>query len=250
MLDNWLGTDRNGKGVDVITDYDDDRVCKYSLAGCCPFTLLLNTRMDKGPCRCEVCPVPKNLRDAYMRDRNGIPTQYDQQLYDQLDKILAVADKHIAYSKSIRESKSSRIEDHPEIKQKVSEMNNLLKDCRRRGSQGKVSEALSILFRAEIVKEQYANKEAELMKIQQEKEQNLVICEVCTAVIKQADMEGRMEDHCRGRQHQAFAKMRETFENLKSAGIISKKKNSRFNRRRSSEYGPPPIRKLVPLDFD
>ena len=38
ILDSLMGPDRNGDGNGKrVTSYDDDRVCKYCLAGCCPF---------------------------------------------------------------------------------------------------------------------------------------------------------------------------------------------------------------------
>lgn len=246
MLDDWMGTDRNGDGgVDVITDYNDERVCKLSLAGCCPFTLLKNTRMERQPCRYEICPAPTNLREAYMKDRNGMPTAYDQQLYEVLDSILRSADKHIAFSKSLKDNKASEHQENPQLREMDKEVKELLVKCRECGVNGDVTKARAIYDQIDIRKQQYTAKEDELRKIHAEKESKITICEVCTAVIKQSDMEGRMDEHVIGRQHLAFKKMREVFENLKSSGIVSQ--------RRRGEYGYKPnrkgnVRQLQPLD--
>ena len=245
MLDDWFGTDRNGdKGNYSITDYNDPRICKYSLAGVCPFTILKNTRYEKHPCRCEVCPCPTPLREQYLREKVG-PTTYDQQLYELLDSILASADKHIIFSKQIRDSKASELADNPELKQKDKEIKDLLERSRKAGLDGNVEQSFKLLRDAELLREQRKNKEYELQKRGEEKELRIVVCEVCTAVIKQSDLPGRMDEHVRGRQHIAYKKMREVFENLKSAGVVSKRNVGKFQRKEKSFAT---TRKLVPLE--
>jgi hypothetical protein len=122
---------------------------------------------------------------------------------------------------------------------------NLLEECRKCGAEGDVSRARSLLDKAEIVKEQRSTMEQDLMKTAMEQESKVAVCEVCTAVIKQSDMEGRMAEHNIGRQHLAYLKMREVFETLKSTGIVS-------NRSRGKKTVKPKpsgsLRKLQELD--
>ncbi|KAH0791653.1 putative RNA-binding protein Luc7-like 2 [Histomonas meleagridis] len=246
MLDDWMGADRNGdSAVDVITDYNDERICKLDLAGCCPYTLLLHTRMARQPCRYKICPAPKHLKEKYQKDRNGMKTTYDQQLYDILEGILRLADKHIAFSKNLRDNKASEHQENPQLREMEKRAKALLEQCRECGVNGDVARARALYDNADTVKQQYLNKEDELRKINAEKESKITICEVCTAVIKQSDMEGRMAEHVEGRQHKAYLKMREVFETLKSAGVVSKRRRSSpgyRSRRASSE------RILQPLD--
>jgi hypothetical protein len=247
QLDDWLGIDRNGEnGLAVITDYNDERICKYSLAGCCPYSLLQNTRLARHPCRAEVCPAPQPLKEAYQRDKSNITHPYDQQLYELLDQILTSADKKIQFSKSLRDSKASELQICPQLVQMDTTMQNLLNECRKSGLDSQVSRARSLLDRVHLVKEQRAAAEQELMKSAMEQESKVAVCEVCTAVIKQSDMEGRMAEHNVGRQHMAYLKMREVFETLKSTGIVS----SRSKGKRSSKARPfgSMARKLQELD--
>lgn len=247
MLDDWFGTDRNGgTGADVITDYNDPRVCKLSLAGVCPFTILRNTRLEKHPCRCEVCPVPPILREKYLKDRAGTPTAYDQQLYERLDDILVSADNHIAFSKNLRNSRAAELQENPELAKKDAQIKDFLEKSRKAGLNGDVNQAFSYLDQAELVREQRAKKEYELQKRGTDKELRITVCEVCTAVIKQSDLEGRMEEHVAGRQHKAFLKMREVFESLKSAGIVNKRNSNKIARQGKKKFQS--VRKLVPLD--
>ncbi|OHS98606.1 hypothetical protein TRFO_34970 [Tritrichomonas foetus] len=247
MLDDWFGTDRNGgSGLDVITDYNDPRVCKLSLAGVCPFTIFKNTRLERQPCRYEVCPCPPNLREKYLLDRGDTPTTYDQQLYEILDAMLATADKKIAFSKSVRNSEAAKLQEHPELKKKDAQIADLIEKSRQAGINNEIAKAMAYLDQAELIREQRTTKEFELMKRGEDKESRIHVCEVCTAVIKQSDMEGRMEEHVAGRQHKAYLKLRETFENLKSAGIINKRRSSR--KRREGRKGSGPVRRLQPLE--
>jgi hypothetical protein len=235
LLDDWLGADRNGDdGICVITDYNDSRICKFSLAGCCPFSLLQNTRLSRGQCRAEVCPAPQHLREAYQRDRANMTHPYDQNLYDILDQYLAAADKHIQFSKTLRDSRASEIQESPQLREMDRRIHALLDESRECGKNGDVIRARSLLDNAEIIKEQRLGKEQELMKTTMEADSKVTICEVCTAVIRQSDMEGRMAEHNVGRQHLAYMKMRETFETLKSAGIVG----SRMKGRRAKPRTP------------
>jgi hypothetical protein len=246
MLDDWLGCHRNGdSGISVLADYNDPRVCKLSLAAYCPHFLLQKTRLAKAPCKCEVCPAPQHLREAYQRDKSNMTHPYDQALYDLLDQILTAADKRVQFSKSCRDSKASELPESPQLREMDKKIEALLTESRSCGANGDVVRARSFLDNAEIVKEQRAAKEQELVKATMETDSKVTICEICTAVIRQSDMEGRMAEHIVGRQHLAYLKMREVFETLKSGGIVGKRLKGR---RSSSRPFGGMVRRLEPLD--
>lgn len=233
MLDDWLGTDRNGVGgSSSITDYNDPRICKYSLAGCCPYSLLQKTRLAKHACQYDVCPAPQSLREAYQMDKSDIIHPYDQMLYDVLDGILSQADKWVQHSKTRQSSKVSEFQQCPQLKEMTKKIKSLLEESRNCGLRGEVERARALLNSAEIIKEQMEQKEHELREADPEHNSKVTVCEVCTAVIRQSDMDGRMEEHRQGRQHVAFLKMRDVFETLKSTGIVNSR--TRTKRPRSS----------------
>lgn len=242
MLDDLLGADRNGEGgSSSITDYNDPRICKYSLAGCCPYSLLQKTRLARSLCQYEICPAPQSLREAYQRD----PTRpYDQMLYNVLDGILSQADRWIQQSKSRQFSKVSDFQQSPQLKEMTKKIKNLLEEARRCGMDGDVERARALLSSAEIVKEQMAQKEQELKEADPEQDSKVTVCEVCTAVIRQCDMDGRMEEHRQGRQHVAYLKMRDVFETLKSTGVVGSKTKPR---RIHSSHTDVFVRRLEPL---
>lgn len=244
MLDDWLGMDRNGDGgVSAITDYNDPRVCKLSLAGCCPYALLQRTRLATKPCRYEVCPAPLALREAYQRDKNNMTHPYDQMLYDKLDEILTAADKRIQFSKKLKDSKAAELQQAPQLREMSKKIKSLIDESRKCGLAGEVSKARMLLDQADIVKEQMAQKEQELVQETPEQDSKIVVCEVCTAVIRQSDMDGRMAEHKVGRQHLAYVKMREVFETLKSSGIVSSRGKTKKRPMSASA-----VRRLQPLD--
>lgn len=253
MLDDWMGVDRNGDfESDVVTSYDDPQICKYSLAGCCPYRLLLHTRTQRGPCRFKICPAPQPLREQYMRDREGMPTQYDQMLYDILESIINHADNQIRFSKAQRDQQAAKSQIRPELQQKDAQILDLINKAREAGLRDEVNTARAYLEQAEKLKEQRKKIEHDIQKALRENERRIEVCEVCTAVIKQCDKEGRMDEHNAGRQHQAFKKIRETFETLKAEGVASRSR--RTNRappssiRNRIDYGPVPVRQLTELD--
>lgn len=244
MLDDWLGMDRNGDGgASAITDYNDPRVCKLSLAGCCPYALLQRTRLATKQCRYEVCPAPQALREAYQRDKSNMTHPYDQMLYDKLDEILTAADKRIQFSKKLKDSKAAELQQAPQLREMSKKIKALLEESRRCGLAGEVSKARTLLDQADIVKEQMSQKEQELLQETPEQDAKITVCEVCTAVIRQSDMEGRMAEHNVGRQHLAYVKMREVFETLKSAGIVSSRTKARKRGTATAN-----MRRLQPLD--
>ncbi|EAY02368.1 hypothetical protein TVAG_030410 [Trichomonas vaginalis G3] len=253
MLDEWLGVDRNGdNSKHLITSYEDPRVCKYSLAGCCPFSLLDHTRMSKGPCKFEVCPCPCSLKEKYIADNKGFTTNYDQQLFEILDSIIIDANKRITVSKNYQQSKSADVQINPELRDLDTKIDRLMRSSREHGLAGEVLRAMSEMNEAQLLVETRKSKEQELLKNSIDKEQKIHICDVCTAVIQRADMDNRMEDHVLGRQHQAYVKIRETYEMLKSQGLVSKKHRSGPGIPIRSRMGAQAlqVRRLVPLDLD
>lgn len=51
LLDALMGINRNQDKSEVeISDYHDDKVCKFYLMGVCPHEMFVNTKLDCGPC--------------------------------------------------------------------------------------------------------------------------------------------------------------------------------------------------------
>ncbi len=69
LLDSLMGINRNNdKSEDTITDFKDERICKYYLLGLCPHEMFVNTKMDCGPCP-KIHSEP--LKDEFERTMTG-----------------------------------------------------------------------------------------------------------------------------------------------------------------------------------
>lgn len=52
LLDSLMGVNRNhDRKHDVVSDYRDDKVCKFYLSGMCPYDMFTNTKSDLGSCK-------------------------------------------------------------------------------------------------------------------------------------------------------------------------------------------------------
>jgi hypothetical protein len=117
-----------------------------------PNSLLQKTRLARSPCKFEICPAPQHLRDAYQRDKSNVTHPYDQALYELLDQILTAADKRVQFSKSIRHSKASELQQCPQLREMDKKIEALLNEARACGVNGVVFRARSLLDNAVIIK--------------------------------------------------------------------------------------------------
>ena len=52
LLDSLMGINRNNdRKKDQISDFRDERVCKFFITGMCPHDIFMNTKVDEGPCQ-------------------------------------------------------------------------------------------------------------------------------------------------------------------------------------------------------
>ncbi|XP_026476471.1 putative RNA-binding protein Luc7-like 2, partial [Ctenocephalides felis] len=73
MLDELMGTGRNGENSKYQVKFTDPKVCKSFLLACCPHEILSSTRMDLGECpkihdlalRADYEKAAKDRDDAY-----------------------------------------------------------------------------------------------------------------------------------------------------------------------------------------
>lgn len=97
-MDELLGPNRNGDRPRLpVTHYSDPRLCRYDLAGLCPYKLFPNTKQDMGSCTYEICPVPERWKRQYEqeateRDRSDT----DRELVRLLERLVRDCDDRIA----------------------------------------------------------------------------------------------------------------------------------------------------------
>lgn len=96
MLDQLMGTARNGETTRYTLKFSDPKVCKSFLLGCCPHEILASTRMDLGEC-------PKihdlALRADYENASKSKDYYYDIEAMEHLQAFIADCDRRTEAAK-------------------------------------------------------------------------------------------------------------------------------------------------------
>ncbi|XP_062589738.1 putative RNA-binding protein Luc7-like 1 isoform X1 [Saccostrea cucullata] len=223
MLDELMGTARDGENSKYKVKFDDARVCKSFLLGCCPHDILSSTRMDLGEC-------PKihdlALRADYEQASRRKDYYYDIDAMEHLSSFIADCDRKTELAK--RRLKETQEELSEEANGKVAEMIHKLGEemgtklakAEDLGAEGLVVESLQLMEEVENLKKQKAAAEQEYrnsMPASSYQQQKLRVCEVCSAYLGIHDNDRRLADHFGGKLHLGFITIREKLEELKKS---------------------------------
>ncbi|KAK3089380.1 hypothetical protein FSP39_003155 [Pinctada imbricata] len=222
MLDELMGTARDGESTRHKVKFDDPRVCKSFLLGCCPHDILSSTRMDLGEC-------PKfhdlALRADYDQASRRKDYFYDIDAMEHLSSFIADCDRKTEVAK--RRLKETQEELSEEANQKAEmihklgeEMGTKLAKAEDLGAEGNVTESLRLMEEVEDLKKKKAAAEMEYrnsMPASSYQQQKLRVCEVCSAYLGIHDNDRRLADHFGGKLHLGFITIREKLEDLKKS---------------------------------
>lgn len=222
MLDELMGTGRDGENNKYKVKFDDPRVCKSFLLGCCPHDILSSTRMDLGEC-------PKihdlALRADYEQATKGKDYYYDIDAMEHLQSFIAECDRKTELAK--RRLKETQEELSEEANQKAEIIHQLceqigtkLAKAETAGAEGHVDESLKLMEEVEELKKQKGQAEIEYrnsMPASSYQQQKLRVCEVCSAYLGIHDNDRRLADHFGGKLHLGFITIREKLEDLKKS---------------------------------
>ncbi|KRZ18750.1 putative RNA-binding protein Luc7-like 1, partial [Trichinella zimbabwensis] len=216
MLDELMGTSRDGDGGKNTLPFTDTRVCRSYLLNCCPHEVLANTRMDMGICSRVHDPA---LRADYEKASTDRDYFYDVDALDHLERFFRDCDRRMEGAKKrLAETQEELTEDLAEKGNKVLEFNEqigtTLAEAEKLGEEGKVEESLKLMEKVE-----------ELRKLKQEadsvfrssmppssyQQQKLRVCEVCSAYLGIHDNDRRLADHFGGKLHMGFVFLREKY---------------------------------------
>ncbi|KRX92794.1 putative RNA-binding protein Luc7-like 2 [Trichinella pseudospiralis] len=216
MLDELMGTSRDGDGGKNTLPFTDTRVCRSYLLNCCPHEVLANTRMDMGICSRVHDPA---LRADYEKASTDRDYFYDVDALDHLERFFRDCDRRMESAKKrLAETQEELTEDLAEKGNKVLEFNEqigtTLAEAEKLGEEGKVEESLKLMEKVE-----------ELRKLKQEadsvfrssmppssyQQQKLRVCEVCSAYLGIHDNDRRLADHFGGKLHMGFVFLREKY---------------------------------------
>ncbi|KAF4793801.1 putative RNA-binding protein Luc7-like 2 [Turdus rufiventris] len=242
MLDQLMGTSRDGDTTRQRIKFSDDRVCKSHLLNCCPHDVLSGTRMDLGECL--------KVHDLALRADYEIASK-DQDFFfeldamDHLQSFIADCDRRTEVAKKRLAETQEEISAEVAAKaERVHELNEeigkLLAKVEQLGADGNVEESQKVMD--EVEKARIKKREAEevyrnSMPASSFQQQKLRVCEVCSAYLGLHDNDRRLADHFGGKLHLGFIEIREKLEELRRivADKQEKRNQERLKRREERE---------------
>uniref|UniRef100_A0A4W5P2X8 Zgc:158803 n=1 Tax=Hucho hucho TaxID=62062 RepID=A0A4W5P2X8_9TELE len=239
MLDQLMGTSRDGDTMRQRIKFTDERVCKSHLLDSCPHDILSGTRMDLGECvkvhdlalRADFEIASK--QQEYFFELNA--AEHLQSFIGDCDRRTELAKKRLAETQDeISAEVAAKAERVHELNE---EIGKLLARAEQLGGEGNVEEAQEVLEKVE--KTRAMKKEAEdvyrnSMPASSFQQQKLRVCEVCSAYLGLHDNDRRLADHFGGKLHLGFIEIREKLDRLRKA-VVDKQEGIRLRRREERE---------------
>uniref|UniRef100_A0A3Q3CIZ2 LUC7-like (S. cerevisiae) n=1 Tax=Haplochromis burtoni TaxID=8153 RepID=A0A3Q3CIZ2_HAPBU len=251
LLDQLMGTARDGDETRQRVKFTDERVCKSHLLNCCPHDILSGTRMDLGECT--------KIHDLALRADYEIASKerdlfFELDAVDHLESFIVDCDRRTELAKKRLAETQEEISAEVAAKaEKVHELNEeigkLLAKAEQLGAEGNVDEAQKVLQEVEKVRTKKKDAEEEYrnsMPASSFQQQKLRVCEVCSAYLGLHDNDRRLADHFGGKLHLGFIQIREKLDQLKvcitclqptrknMSDMVSRSRDRRRRRSRSS----------------
>ncbi|RVE51264.1 hypothetical protein evm_004068 [Chilo suppressalis] len=230
MLDQLMGTARNGESDRHGVKFYDDSVCKSFLLQCCPHEILSSTRMDLGEC-------PK-IHDLALRADYELASKTKDYFYDidateHLEAFIADCDRRTTAAK--QRLAETQEELSAEVTEKANAVHELAEQIGQKlaraealGEEGMVEESIKLMGEIEELRKKKAVAEQEYrnsMPASSYQQQKLRVCEVCSAYLGIHDNDRRLADHFGGKLHLGFITIREKLAELKKT--VDKRREER-----------------------
>ncbi|XP_074520233.1 putative RNA-binding protein Luc7-like 1 [Halichoeres trimaculatus] len=240
LLDQLMGTARDGDETRQRVKFTDERVCKSHLLNCCPHDILSGTRMDLGECT--------KIHDLALRADYEIASKerdlfFELDAVDHLESFIADCDRRTELAKKRLAETQEEISAEVAAKaEKVHELNEeigkLLAKAEQLGAEGNVDEAQKVLQEVEKVRTRKKDAEEEYrnsMPASSFQQQKLRVCEVCSAYLGLHDNDRRLADHFGGKLHLGFIQIREKLDQLKKTMVDKQEKRNQERLKRREE---------------
>ncbi|KAM9305129.1 putative RNA-binding protein Luc7-like 1 [Gastrophryne carolinensis] len=240
LLDQLMGTARDGDETRQRVKFTDERVCRSHLLDCCPHDILAGTRMDLGDCT--------KIHDLALRADYEIASKdkdlfYEQDAMDHLVSFIAECDRKTELAKKRLLETQEEISAEVAVKaEKVHELNEeigkLLAKAEQLGAAGNVEDSQRILMEMERVKARKREAEDEYrnsMPASSFQQQKLRVCEVCSAYLGLHDNDRRLADHFGGKLHLGFILIREKLQEMRKAVASKQEKRNQDRQKRREE---------------
>ncbi|XP_043279068.1 putative RNA-binding protein Luc7-like 2 isoform X1 [Venturia canescens] len=219
MLDQLMGTGRNGENNKFQVKYSDPKVCKSFLLACCPHEILSSTRMDLGDCP-QIHDLA--LRADYEAAQKKKDHFYDIDAMEHLQNFIADCDRRTEQAK--QRLAETQEELSAEVAAKANNVHVLAEEIGKKlakaeelGEEGFVEESMKLMGEIDELRKKKNEAEQEYrnsMPASSYQQQKLRVCEVCSAYLGIHDNDRRLADHFGGKLHLGFIKIREKLAEL------------------------------------
>jgi len=242
MLDELMGTQRDGASDMDAVKFTSPNVCKSYLLGLCPYDLFHNTnsfksskKLDLGACSKIHDPALKADYELAISTDKSKDYDYEIEQLDQLQQFIGDCDRKVSVNKRRLEETQDAESLGPEALA-VHELNEQigikLAEAEELGADGKVDESMAIMQEIEDLKTNKRKAEdiyRNSVPPTTNQQQKLRVCEICAAFLSLYDNDRRLADHFGGRLHMGFIKVRERLQELEDQ--ITKKREQREQER-------------------
>ncbi|EZA62400.1 Putative RNA-binding protein Luc7-like protein [Ooceraea biroi] len=242
MLDQLMGTGRNGENNKFQVKYSDSKVCKSFLLACCPHEILSSTRMDLGECP-QIHDLA--LRADYEAAQKKRDHFYDIDAMEHLQNFIADCDRRTEQAK--QRLAETQEELSAEVAAKANNVHVLAEEIGKKlakaeqlGEEGFVEESMKLMGEIDELRKKKNEAEQEYrnsMPASSYQQQKLRVCEVCSAYLGIHDNDRRLADHFGGKLHLGFIKIREKLAELQKTveERRKEKRESMLDRRRDRD---------------
>jgi len=216
LLDSLMGINRNNdREEDQVTDYRDDRVCKFFLAGKCPNDLFVNTKIDEGPCKklhSEELQkeFQRNTRDVHMYD-SIIEREFTARI-NEVERVIKRARARVEEEKA---DETINPEINPDMLRIHADMSRVIANAEEALLDDDIDRVQDLIL--QNLDELEREKSVTMNRIMERKrarpggpDKKLRVCDVCGSMLSIFDSDKRLTDHFLGKQHIGYQYMRDT----------------------------------------
>jgi RNA-binding protein Luc7-like 2 len=222
-LDSLMGINRNNdRAGEVVSDFRDERVCKFYLLGMCPNEMFVNTKMDEGPCTRVHSDA---LKEEF--ERSGDTTIFDHNLEHELLKRISDVDRSIERARSRLDEEKVDDTTNPDLNPDVvaitTEIAKSSAEMDVAGEEGDIDLAQELMTKIEqlnrqkhdIISRLLDQRRANQAKTGMDVNKKLRVCDICGSYLSIFDSDKRLTDHFMGKQHIGFQTMRDYLQGIK-----------------------------------
>ncbi|KAB0793619.1 hypothetical protein PPYR_05920 [Photinus pyralis] len=241
MLDQLMGTGRNGETNKFHVRFNDPKVCKSFLLSCCPHEILSSTRMDLGEC-------PKihdlALRADFEKAQSHKDYFYDLDAMEHLQAFISDCDRRTEAAKQRLAETQEELSAEVAVKannvhELAEQIGQKLAKAEQLGEEGFVEESMKLMEEVDEFRKKKLEAEQEYrnsMPASSYQQQKLRVCEVCSAYLGIHDNDRRLADHFGGKLHLGFIKIREKLIELEATAEKRKEEKRKSMRDRDRDF--------------